>query len=118
MTYIHVPEDRTEHVGVLINALSLVEGKRQRGEVISEGLWLLTVASLAQATLVEAVTGHELWCQDMGDVEHVIGPGERDVVAEVRRVVLGEDVPWPKITITEVLRRMGIILPPDGGDAG
>lgn len=107
-----------EHVGKLIEALSALGERRKAERGFAEGIWLLSVETLAIALAVEASAWHHLWLEDLGQLPLYPGPDDYDVVAEVRRVVLGEEVPHHGITMPEVLARMGLLAMPDGGGAG
>ena len=107
-----------EHVGKLIEALSALEERRKAETGFAEGIWLLSVKTVATALVVEASAWHHLWREDLGQLPLYPGPDDYDVVAEVRRVVLGEDVPHHGLTVPEVLARMGLLAMPDGGGAG
>lgn len=107
---ISTDEERYAHVGAMIEALAAMERKRRDDEWFSVGLWLVTVGTLATVLLLVAFDGHNEWLSELGDVGLSPSAADRDVVAEVRRVVLGQDVPMPGISVDEVMDRIGRAL--------
>ncbi|HTJ72801.1 MAG TPA: hypothetical protein VL551_35005 [Actinospica sp.] len=98
--------DELDYVGKLIDALSLMRGKRDQRREYLPGLWLLTVRSIASALVVETTARYGLYLEDLAQVELHESAADRDVVAEVRRVILGEDVPRPGIPVAQVIATM------------
>ena len=107
---ISTDEERYAHVGAMIGALVAMERKRRDDESFPAGLWLLTVRMLATVLLMVAFDGHNEWRDELGDVGLSPSAADCDVVAEVRRVVLGQDVPVPGISVEEVMDRLGRAL--------
>lgn len=99
-------DDEFDSIGKLIDALALLEDKRDERRSYAPGLWLLTVRSLASALVVETTARYGLFLEELGQVELYESAADRDVVAEVRRVVLGEDVPRPGIPVAQVIATM------------
>jgi hypothetical protein len=108
-------DDELDYIGKLIDALSLMRGKRDERREYLPGLWLLTVRSIASALVVETTARYGLYCEELGQVELYETEADRDVVAEVRRVVLGEDVPRPGIPVAQVVTMLGALESWPGG---
>lgn len=98
--------DELDYIGKLIDALSLMKGKRDERREYMPGLWLLTVRSIASALVVETTARYGLYLEDLAQVDLHESAADRDVVAEVRRVILGEEVPVPGIPVAQVIATM------------
>ena len=110
-------DEEFDYVSHLIHALSRMESSRGERRSAAPGLWLLTVRSIAWALIVEASAQHEVWSEEAYAVGVVPSVTDRDVIANVRRLVLGEEVSDAPVSVNEVLFRMGFLglTGPGGG---